>query len=283
MLRAGGYILTEKEEELRDPERYVFLAREMGYTAIYAPKHLSIDRMDEVREAKRVYQKAGMPVAEVGYWDNLMDTRPEVRRKNRAEMVKRLQLAEELEAGCAVNVTGGYCEGIAWSDHDPRNFSEEHFEEAALMAREFIDEVKPVHTHFAYEIFAFSSLDSPQQYAKMIRAVDRKQFAVHLDLTNMLRSPREIYQARAAAEECFRLFPERIVSAHLKDVRLVRPSVTPKIEETVPGRGEADLLPYIHGLAALPQQVTLMLEHLKSAEEYREGMEYIWKALGESS
>ncbi len=275
MLRIGGYLLSENEEELRDPERYVFLAKEMGYTAIYAPKHLSVDRMDEVREAKRVFEKAGLPVAEVGYWENLMDTRPEVRKRNRREMVKRLQLAEELEAGCAVNVTGGYCEGIAWSDHHPRNFSEEHFEEAASMAREFIDEVKPKHTHFAYEIFAFSSLDTPQQYARMLRAVDRKAFAVHLDLTNMLRSPREIYRAGEITEECLRLFPERIVSAHIKDVRLVRPSVTPKIEETVPGRGEADLLPYIRGLAALPQQVTLMLEHLKSMEEYREGIAFI--------
>ena len=94
MLKVGGYILTENEQDLCDPERYVYLAKKLGYTAIYAPAYLTVDRMDEVRAAKRVFQKAGLPVAEVGYWENLMDTRPDVRLQNRREMVKKLQLAE---------------------------------------------------------------------------------------------------------------------------------------------------------------------------------------------
>ena len=121
----------------------------------------------------------------------------------------------------------------------------------------------------------YNSVDSPKQYAKLVRAVDRKMFGVHLDLTNMLRQPREIYQAGKIVEECVRLFPDKIISSHIKDARLVRPAITTLIEEAVPGQGEVDLTPYIRELAALPRTVTMMMEHLKNEEEYLMGMRFI--------
>ena len=52
-------------------------------------------------------------------------------------------------------------------------------------------------------------------------------------------------------------------------------------EEVIPGRGEIDYRAYLRGLAALPVDVPLMLEHLKTAEEYTEGADYIRRIGGE--
>ena len=275
MLKVGGHVFPKNEKDARDPEKLARLASEMGYSAVYAPEYLTIDKPEEIREAKKAFQKENLVIAEVGYLENMLDTRPEYRSKNREEMLKRFQLAEELGAGCVVNTAGSYCEGEGYKDHNPKNFSEEHFQDAVDMARYFIDEVKPERAYFTYEVFMYNSVDSPKQYAKLVRAVDRKMFGVHLDLTNMLRQPREIYQAGKIVEECVRLFPDKIISSHIKDARLVRPAITTLIEEAVPGQGEVDLTPYIRELAALPRTVTMMMEHLKNEEEYLMGMRFI--------
>jgi len=46
-------------------------------------------------------------------------------------------------------------------------------------------------------------------------------------------------------------------------------------EEVVPGRGQLDYSTYLGELAKLGREVPLMLEHLKTAEEYDEGRLYI--------
>jgi sugar phosphate isomerase/epimerase len=45
--------------------------------------------------------------------------------------------------------------------------------------------------------------------------------------------------------------------------------------EVVPGRGSLDYAAYLREIAKLPQRPPLMLEHLKTAEEYDEGASYI--------
>ncbi len=51
--------------------------------------------------------------------------------------------------------------------------------------------------------------------------------------------------------------------------------------EVVPGRGQMDYKAYLGGLAALPTEVPLMLEHLKTPQEYDEGKRYIKRVGGE--
>jgi sugar phosphate isomerase/epimerase len=51
--------------------------------------------------------------------------------------------------------------------------------------------------------------------------------------------------------------------------------------EVVPGRGEVDYRAYLSELSRLPVDAPLMLEHLKTAEEYEEGKRYIRKVGGE--
>lgn len=274
MLKLGGHIFPTASE-MGDPEAYARHAKEMGYTAIYAPDYLTIDKPDEIRYARKIFEREGLVVAEAGYWENPLDTRPEVRKAVRAEMVRVYQMAEELGARCVVNTAGSYCEGPGYMNHNPKNFSEEHFEDAVEMARYFIDEVQPRNTYFTYEVFMYNTVDSPENYHRILQAVDRKMFGAHIDLTNMMRSPRELYQGGELARKCARMFGDRIISTHIKDARLTRPAITTQIEEALPGEGEVDLTTFVVEMAKLPNLVTMMTEHLNGRAEYQRAFDNI--------
>ena len=53
-------------------------------------------------------------------------------------------------------------------------------------------------------------------------------------------------------------------------------------QEVIPGRGEVDYAAYLRELSMLPVDAPLMLEHLKTAEEYEEGKKYIQKVAAQT-
>jgi sugar phosphate isomerase/epimerase len=238
-----------------------------GYTAAYAPQ-VSLSEGDKIQDIRKAFADEGVMIAEVGYWENLVDTDPATREAQRAQMRDALALAEELGARCAVDIFGSYCHGNGNSQHVAKNFSAEAFDEAVEMARYFLDEVQPKTAYFAYEIFPFSVVDSPEMIEKLIQAVDRPQFGVHLDLVNLINCPRAYWTSGEIARECVRRFGDRIVAAHAKDLKMQEPAISVILEEVPAGQGVIDLATAMYELQQLPQEIPYMMEHLASAEEY---------------
>lgn len=257
-----------------DPRVLARAHRAMGYTAAYAPA-VRLDDAAGIRAIREAFAAEGVMIAEVGYWDNLVDTDPATRSRNRQCMLNALALAEELGAACAVDIFGSYCHGNGNSQHVARNFSAEAFDEAVEMARYFIDTVKPKHACFTYEIFPFSVVDSPAGIAQLIEAVDRRQFGVHLDLVNLVNSPRAYWGSGEIMRECVRRFGDRIVAAHAKDIRMKEPAISVILEEVIPGQGALDMAAFVREIHRLPQAVPFMMEHLRSEAEYDQAAAYI--------
>ncbi len=118
--------------------------------------------------------------------------------------------------------------------------------------------------------------DSADSYLQLLKAVDRKAFAVHVDVCNIINSPRRFYNNADAIGEVFRKLGKWTMSCHAKDLSWI-PEMNVHFVEVVPGRGTLDYKTYLRALAKLPHQPPLMLEHLKTAEEYDEGKRHIWK------
>jgi sugar phosphate isomerase/epimerase len=248
----------------------VFLARkhkEKGFTAAYVPK-IDIKDAALIRATREAFQKEGVMLSEAGYWDNIMDTEAESRAFHRARQIEALALAEELGAVCSLNIFGSYCHGNGNSQHKALNFSDEAFEAAVEMARYFIDTVKPRTAYFAYEIFPFDIVDTPENIEKLIKAVDRKQFGAHLDLVNLVNCPRAYFSSGDIAKECVRRFGDRIVSCHVKDIKMKEPSISVILEEVVMGRGNIDLKTFMRQIEGLSRPVPFMMEHLRDEGEY---------------
>ncbi len=109
--------------------------------------------------------------------------RKEAVRKN----IDALQLADEIGAGCCVNISGA--RGEIWDGPYPGNYANETFDLIVETVRYIIDQVKPVSAFYTLEPMPYMLPDSPDTYLELIKAIDRKQFAAHLDPVNMISSP----------------------------------------------------------------------------------------------
>ena len=57
---------------------------------------------------------------------------------------------------------------------------------AVGMIREIIDTARPKRTKFSIESMPWMIPSSPDEYLRLLEAVDRPEFGVHLDAVNMI-------------------------------------------------------------------------------------------------
>ena len=269
-IRLGGPSFTNTE----DPEALALAHRNLGYRAAYCP-NVGTKETDKIRAYADAFAKHDVVVAEVGRWCNLMDADPEKRRKNLETVTDGLALAEAIGARCCVDIAGSRS-STAWYGPHKDNFSRDFFDAAVENARKIVDAVKPQRTSFAYEMMGWAFPDTPEHYVKLIKAIDRKGFAVHLDPCNTVNSPEKFYDNTALLNDCFDKLGKWIVSCHAKDLSW-EVEMNIHFREVVPGKGSLDYETYLRRLAQLPQNPPLMLEHLSTAEEYAAGRDYIMK------
>lgn len=267
-MRLGGPIFLNSE----DPRELAREHRRLGYSAAYCPK-AKADDSDKVRAIEQAFAAENVVIAEVGAWVNMLDPDSEKRRANLQYVIERMALAEAVGARCAVDYAGSFNPKVPWGPN-PRNLSDEFFEGTVENCRKIIDAIKPKRTFFTIEMMGWSLPDSPDAYLRLIRAVDRPRFAVHMDVCNGVNSPSKFYRNSEFIGECFRKLGDRIVSCHAKDLQWIT-ELNVHFLEVTPGRGEIDYRRYLTELARLPVDAPLMLEHLKTPQEYDEGREYI--------
>ena len=273
-LRLGGPIFIKSD----DPAELAEEHRRLGYRAAYGPK---VEANDSARIKAIIKEFAARDViiAEVGGWGNMLDPDVEKRRKNMAKVIDRLAVADLVGARTCPNIAGSY-NAHFWCGPDPRNITEEFIDATVENCRHVIDTVKPTRTTFSIEMMPFNFPTGPDDYLKLIERVDRKAFGVHLDVCNVMNSPERMYNNAAVIDECFRKLGPWIVSCHAKDLAW-EDYVQVCLREVIPGRGDIDYRAYLRGLAGLSVDVPLMLEHLKTAEEFDEGRHHIQKVARE--
>lgn len=273
-IRLGGPIFLKSD----DPREQAREHRRLGYSAAYCPPAKSNDaaRINAIREA---FAAENVVIAEVGAWKNMLDPDSARRKENIDYVVERMALAEAVGARCCVDIAGSY-NATVWYGPDPRNLSREFFDATVENSRKIIDAVKPTRTRFTVEMMGWSIPDGPDSYLRLIRAVARPAFGVHLDICNGINCPERFYRNTAFIEECFRKLGPQIISCHAKDLAW-DVELNVHFRETIPGRGQVDYKAYLRELSKLKIDAPLMLEHLKTAEEYEEGRKYIQKTAAE--
>lgn len=202
----------------------------------------------------------------------MLDQDAEKRRKNREYVTERLALAEEIGALTCIDIGGSY-NPKQWDGPDARNLTKEYFDATVENCRAVIDAVKPKKAKFALEMMGWSLPNDADSCLKFIKAIDRPAFAAHIDIANIINSPERFYQNKALINDTFKKLGKWIVSCHAKDI--VGKDV--HFAETMPGRGGMDYVTYLRNVTALPRAVPLMLEHLRTPEEYDEARLFITK------
>jgi sugar phosphate isomerase/epimerase len=226
-----------------------------------------------IRAYERASQSSDIVIAEVGAWSNPLSADAEERRAAMEKNVAGLALADEIGARCCVNISGS--RGQVWDGPHADNLTPETFERIVEVVREIVDAVQPKRAFYTLETMPWMYPDSADSYLDLLKAIDRRQVAVHLDPVNIVCSPQRYYGNAALLRECFAKLGPWIVSCHAKDI-VLRDQLTVHLDEVGPGEGELDYAVYLSELNKLADpDVPLILEHMRTAQEYQAGAAYV--------
>lgn len=249
-------------EDTSTPEKWIAALQKHGYRAAYCPIDSKADSATR-RAYAEAAREADIVLAEVGAWSNPISPDDATRKVAIEKCQQQLALAEDMGARCCVNIAGA--RGEKWDGPYPENFAQDTFDLIVETVRNIIDTVDPVRTYYTLEPMPCIFPDSPDSYLDLIRAIDRPQFAVHLDPVNMISSPRRYFNNAAFLDECFNKLGPHIKSIHAKDI-IIRNPLTVHLDEVRPGLGTLDFTAFIRRANQLDADMPFMLEHLPMAE-----------------
>lgn len=270
MLRLGAQVFCES----KDPDEIARLHIKEGYRAAYCPDGLEIGDTSKIREFQEVFAKYDIVFSETWAWCNTLSLDQEEKKKNIAYVKERLALADELGALCCVNVMGSHGSPYFCGYH-PDNFTEDFFAEAVDVAREIIDDVKPERAKMSYEIMPFTFLDGPEGYRRFIKAVDRKEMAIHLDPINCIGNVRQYDDNPHFLSQVIKELGSDVISYHLKDLWMRDFVGMPMFEEVLIGRGHIDYASMLKAIDEVPGEHCVMLEHLSNQDEYHQAADAV--------
>jgi sugar phosphate isomerase/epimerase len=275
-IRLGGPVFRK----YNNPDEWIAALSNLNYKAAYCPVSPGADS-DEIKACKIAAQKSDIVIAEVGAWSNPIDPDDAKSKAAIEKCVMSLQLADEIGARCCVNISGSR-NPEKWAGPHKDNLTPETFDLIVETTRKIIDAVKPKNTFYALETMPWAYPDSVDSYQKLIKAIDRKQFGVHFDPVNLVISPQVYFRNGEMISEAFKKLGQHIKSCHAKDILLLDNELTPHLPEVRPGLGNLNYGVFLKELEKL-QDVPLMLEHLKTEEEYNMAAQHIRKVAAESN
>ena len=266
--------------EHKSPEEWIRKIRAFGVRAAIAP--MERDAPEDVkREYLRLARENDIVIGEVGIWKNVLDPVEERAKKAIALAKEQLAFADEIGAGCCVNIAGAA--GEIWDGYYPENYSRETYDRIVDVTREIIDAVKPVRTFFTLEPMYWMHPDSPDDYLQMIKDIDRPGFAVHMDYTNMITSFERYRNCEGFIRECFHKLGPYVKSVHAKDV-VFKNAPPVCINEVLPGRGRVDFRLVFRLADELDRDMPVFAEHLSTLDEYEEAIRYmkgVWASVSQ--
>ena len=258
------------------PKEWAETHKALGLKSVVFP--VDCNAGEKLIEAyKEEAEKHGLLIAEVGIWRNTLAADMTEREKWIDYAIRQLKMADKIGAACCVNVVGTPY-GPRWDGGYRQNFSQELWQHAVKMIQRIIDEAKPVRTKFSIESMPWMIPSNPDEYLRLIKDVDRKEFGAHLDVVNMITSPERYFFNDKFLEECFSKLKGKICSCHLKDIRL-KEEYTFQLEECACGQGTLDLELFAKLATAENAQMPMIIEHLSTDEEYLESLKYVQKRL----
>lgn len=267
-MRLGGPVFVKYD----DPDGWIEALKHHGYSAAFCPLR-DADDPAAVQAYAEAAEKADVVIAEVGAFGNNPISPDSATRKMGVEACqKKLALADQIGARCCVNVSGSH--SSQWAGPHPENLTPETFDLIVESVRKIIDAVHPTRACYTLETMPWMYPDSADSYLELLKAIDRQQFAVHLDPVNIVCSPQRYFSNGDLIRECIQRLGPHIKSCHAKDIAM-SDKLTVHLDEVRPGLGGLDYHTFLRELDTLPPDTPLMLEHLKGEEPYALAADHI--------
>ena len=265
-MRLGGKVTPNAAT----PEAWVAAVQAKGYRAAYCPVGLDADAAT-IAAYRDAAARADIIIAEVGAWSNPLALDPSEQQAAMDKCIRGLRLADAIGARCCVNIAGS-C-GDVWDGPHRDNLQPATFARIVASVQEIIDSVQPQHTVYALETMPWIFPDSVASYVRLVEAIDRPAFGVHLDAVNMVNSPALFFDNGALIRDFVKALGPQICSVHVKDL-LMQNALLLHMDEAPLGEGAMALGVLLHECARLSSDLPMMLEHLPDDAAYDRAAAY---------
>lgn len=260
------------------PEEWAAKQKQEGCECVVFPLSCE-DKEADIAAYEQAAKIKGLQVAEVGIWRNALAADEKERNAAMDYSIGQLKLADRLHARCCVNVAGAA--GPVWDGAYKENFSQDMWDRTVRMIQEILDEAKPKHTYFTLESMPWMIPGSPEEYLRLLEAVNRDRFAVHLDIINMITTPERYFFPERFLEQTFSLLGPHIRSCHVKDILLL-PAYTFQLRECACGEGTFPLEYYAELADRADPEMPMIIEHLDTDEAYLQSLGYVRRRLAKT-
>lgn len=247
------------------PEHWAKRHKELGCGCVNFPLNCNSDK-ELVSRYVQAAKENDLIIAEVGIWNNMLDADEEKRKAAIDYNIRQLIFADEIGAVCAVNIAGTP-HGPRWDGGYRENFSPETFDMTVETIKYILKQANPKKAFFSIESMPWMIPSSPKEYLELLKRVDHPNFVAHLDIVNMITSPRRYFFNDEFLKECFSLLKGRICSCHVKDIKLLE-EFTFQLKECPVGEGTLDLKLFSKLADEENPDMPMIIEHLNTDEEY---------------
>lgn len=263
-MRLGGFYGAETVDELAP---LCEALDRHGLSAIRAPERIGEMSDEECAGYGERARSLGLVVGETGMWENLMTGDVDLRARRIERVRLLLRKADVMGCRCVVSLVGSRHSSdspVAPHAYMVTAEARREFRDVVLM---ILDGLELALTTYAIEPWCNTFFYEPNDVAAFLESVDHPALRLHLDQMNMI-SQSSYYDTTSLIERTFALLGDRIVAAHLKDLRWDYDHYMLKWDEVLVGDGVLDHETLLRHLAALAPDIPAFCEHLATEAEY---------------
>ncbi len=218
-----------------------------------------LERAADRARLRRAYESAGVEVAALAAYTNLLDPQPQHRQVNRAWLEQAIRIAADLGTRVVVTEAGTHHPVDAWSDH-PDNHTPAAWAELVAVTGRMTGLCEREGVTLAYEPYVNTVLASAPAARRLADEVASPALAFVLDSAGLV-TPETLDENRRITAAAADLLRGRIALAHADDVRYDDGTA-----HWLPlGWGELDAQAVFAALAAAGFDGALIVEHLDEA------------------
>jgi sugar phosphate isomerase/epimerase len=265
-VRLGGFYSAERADEL---EALCSALDRHGLSAIPAPTRLATMSDEDCVLFGEAARGLGLVVGESGMWDNLMTLDLELRQERIALVRRLLRNADLMGCRCVVTLVGSGHPSDSPLAPDATMLTDAGVRAFRDVVLRILDGLELQGTRYGIEPWSNTFFYEPEDIAEFLSSVGHPSLGLHLDLVNMV-DRRTYVDTAGLARRTFAMLSDRVVGAHLKDLRWDHAYMVLKWDEVPVGDGVMDYAAYLRGLAELDPDLACFCEHLSTEAAYAE-------------
>lgn len=242
-----------------------------------SPGNITVEKCHKIRDA---FRAANLPVCAISGYTNIIHPDKEERDRRVGYLKEIIRHARDLGTPYVISETGTYNTESDWV-HDPRNKTEEGYDEALAVIAELAQEAYDHGAVFLVENYVNNVIGSVAEVLRLFADLPHPGLGLLMDPTNYF-DDYTIHHVDATLNHMFDALGDRIMIAHAKDCKPAddvgekHASIDASeahtfrgagaVELPAPGLGVLNYELYLKRLSKMHPNIPIIIEHLDESD-----------------